>query len=133
MFVYGRPNHDESDNTPPMSIINFDDLLGSIFPQAMETNGERMRATISKHVQDIYQSLISSNKLTKDHNNGSTYNILIEWETGEQTWETKDRNKWKEATVYDKTHIINAKRYTRRLEYILCLMPYTVKFSKLDL
>ena len=110
VFVYGRPNLDESDNTPPMSIINFDDLLGSIFPQAMETNGERTRATISKHVQDIYQSLISSNKLTKDHNNGSTYSILIEWETGEQTWETKNRNKWKEATVYDKTHIINAKK-----------------------
>ena len=39
--------------------------------------------------------------------NGSSYNLLIEWETGEQTWETKDNNKWKEATVYDKKHIIN--------------------------
>ena len=29
VFVYGRPNPDGSDNTPPMSIINFDDLLGS--------------------------------------------------------------------------------------------------------
>ena len=28
VFVYGRPNPDGSDNTPPMSIINFDDLLG---------------------------------------------------------------------------------------------------------
>ena len=26
VFVYGRPNPDGSDNTPPMSIINFDDL-----------------------------------------------------------------------------------------------------------
>ena len=39
--------------------------------------------------------------------NGSSYNLLIEWETGEQTWETKDNNKWKEATVHDKNHIIN--------------------------
>ena len=28
VFVYGRPNPDGSDNTLPMSIINFDDLLG---------------------------------------------------------------------------------------------------------
>ena len=31
VFVYGRPNPDGSDNTPPMSIINFDDLLGRTF------------------------------------------------------------------------------------------------------
>ena len=105
VFVYGRPNLDESDNTPPLSIINFDDLLGSTFLQPMEANGERKWATIPTHVKDIYQPLISSNKLTKDHNNGSTYNLLIVWETGEQTWETKDNNKWKEATAYDKKHI----------------------------
>ena len=105
---YGSPNLDVSDNTPPLSIINFDDLLGSTFLQPMEANGERKRATIPKHVNDIYQPLISSNKLTKDHNNGSTYNLLIEWETGEQPWENKDSNKWKGATVYDKKHIINA-------------------------
>ena len=29
--VYGRPNPDGSDNTPLMSIINFDDLLGRTF------------------------------------------------------------------------------------------------------
>ena len=71
---------------------------------------------ISKHVKDIYQPLISSNKLTKDHKNGSTYNILIEWETGEQTWETKDSNKWKEATVYDKKHIINAQKGHQKIK-----------------
>ena len=107
--VYGSPNLDESDNTPPLSIINFDDLLGSTVLQSMEVNGERKRTTIPKHGKDIYQPHISSNKLTKDHNNGSTYNLLIEWETGEQTWQTKDNNKWKEATVYDTKHIINAK------------------------
>ena len=122
VFVYGRPNLDESDNTQPMSIINFDDLLGSISLQAMETK----RATISKHVKDIYQPLISSNKLTRDHNNGSTYNLLIEWETGEQTWETKDSNKWKEATVYDKKHIINAQKGHQkiRVHFLLDAIHY---------
>ena len=108
VFVYGRPNLDKSDNTPPIYIFNFDDFLGSPFFLPLEENGERKRALISKHVKNIYQQLIS--RPTKDHNNGSTYNILIEWETGEQTWETKDSNKWKEATVSDKKHIINAQK-----------------------
>ena len=116
VFVYGRPNLDESDNTPPISIINFDDFLGSTFLLPLDENGERKRAIISKHVKDIYQPLISSNKLTKDHNNGSTYNLLIEWETGEQTWETKDSNKWKEATVYDTKNIINAQKGHQKIK-----------------
>ena len=126
VFVYGRPNLDESANTPPMSIINFDDFLGSTFLLLMDENGERKRATISKHVKDIYQPLISSNKLTKDHNNGSTYNLLIEWETGEQTWETKDNNKWKEATLYDKKHIIYAQKGHQkiRVHFVLDVKHY---------
>ena len=164
VFVYGRPNPsnpDEFDNTPPMSIIHFDDLLGRTFLLPMDENGERKRATISEHVNDLYQAqvsredqlrfklktdgdqlddLISHNQLMeyledrtdtgpleggfyrfksiKDHKgpytssdlayNGSSYNLLIERETGEQPWETKDNNKWKEATVYDKKHITNA-------------------------
>ena len=140
VFVYGWPNPDGSDNTPPMSIINFDDLLGRTFLLPMDENGERKRATISEHVKDLYQQqvpredqlsfklkiggdqlddLISYNQLMeyqedktdtgpledglyrfkciKDHKgpytpsdpeyNGSSYNPLIEWETGEQTWE----------------------------------------------
>ena len=140
VFVYGRPNPDGTDNTPPMSIINFDDLLGRTFLLPMDENGERKRATISEHVKDLYQQqvsreyqlrfklkidgdqlddLISYNQLMeyledktdtgtledglyrfkciKDHKgpytssdpeyNGSSYNLLIEWETGEQTWE----------------------------------------------
>ena len=132
VFVYGRPNLDESDNTPPISIINFDDFLGSTFLLHLDENGERRRAIISKHFKNVYQPLISSNKLTKDHNNGSTYNLLIEWETGEQTWETKDSNMWKEATAHDKNHIINAQRDTRRLEYFLSLMSNTLTISKLS-
>ena len=140
VFVYGRPNPDGSDNTPPMSIINFDDLLGRTFLLSMDENGERKRATISEHVKDLCQQqvsredqlrfklkidgdqlddLISYNQLMeyledktdtgpledglyrfkciKDQKgpytssdpeyNGSSYNILIEWEPGEQTWE----------------------------------------------
>ena len=140
VFVYGRPNPDGSDNTPPMSIINFDDLLGRTFLLPMDENGERMRATISEHVKDLCQQQVSREdllrfklkidgdqlddlisyiqlmeyledktdtgpledglyrfKCIKDHKGpytssdpeytGSSYNLLIEWETGEQTWE----------------------------------------------
>ena len=41
-----------SDNPPPMSIINLDDLLGRTFLLPMDENGERKRATISEHVKD---------------------------------------------------------------------------------
>ena len=140
VFVYGRPNPDGSDNTPPMSIINFDDLLGRSFLLPMDENGERKRATISEHVNDLCQQqvsredqirfklkidgdqldeLISHNQLMeyledktdtgplgngfyrfkciKDHKgpytssdpeyNGSSYNLLIEWEPGEHVLE----------------------------------------------
>ena len=59
VFVYGRPNPDGSDTTPPMSIINFDDLLGRTFLLPMDENGERKRATISEHVKDLYQQQVS--------------------------------------------------------------------------
>ena len=59
VFVYGRPNPDGTDNTPPMSIINFDDLLGRTFLLPMDENGERKRATISEHVKDLYQQQVS--------------------------------------------------------------------------
>ena len=53
VFVYIRPNPDGSDNTPFMSIINFDDLLGRTFLLPMDENGER------KHVNDLYQARVS--------------------------------------------------------------------------
>ena len=59
VFVYGRINPDGSDNTPPMSIINFDDLLGRTFLLPMDENGERKRATISEHVNDLCQEQVS--------------------------------------------------------------------------
>ena len=93
VIVYGRPNLDEFDNTPPMTTINFVDLLGSTFL----LHGERDQLDVTDH-KGPYTSPDTTY-------NGSSYNILIEWETGEQTWETKDNNKWKEATVYDKKYI----------------------------
>ena len=59
VFGYGRPNPDGSDNTPPMSNINFDDLLGRTFLLPMDENGERKRATISEHVNDLCQEQVS--------------------------------------------------------------------------
>ena len=137
---WGGHDSNGSDNPPPMSIINLDDLLGRTFLLPMDENGERKRATISEHVKDLCQQqvsredqlrfklkidgdqlddLISYNQLMeyledktdtgpledglyrfkciKDHKgpftssdpeyNGSSYNLLIEWEPGEQTWE----------------------------------------------
>ena len=188
VFVYGRPNPDGSDNTPPMSIINFDDLLGRTFLLPMDENGERKRATISEHVNDLCQEqvsredqvrfklktdgdqlddLISYNQLMeyledktdtgpledgfyrfkciKDHKgpytssnpeyNGSSYNLLIEWETGEQTWETKDRITTSGRKLLFMTRNTSPmhQRDTRRLEYTLYLMSNTVENSRLDL
>ena len=47
-----------SDNPPPMSIINLDDLLGRTFLLPMDENGERKRATISEHVNDLCQQQV---------------------------------------------------------------------------
>ena len=49
---WGGHDPNGPDNPPPMSIINLDDLLESIFLLPMDENGERKRATISEHVKD---------------------------------------------------------------------------------
>ena len=49
---WGGHDPNRPDKPPPMSIINLDDLLGSIFLLPMDENGERKRATISEHVKD---------------------------------------------------------------------------------
>ena len=59
MFVYVRTHPDGSENTSPMSVINFDDLLGRTFLLPMDENGERKRATISDYVCTINQDQIS--------------------------------------------------------------------------
>ena len=112
---WGGHDPNGSDNPPPMSINNLDDLLGRTFLLPMDENGERKRATISEHVKDqlrAYQLMEYLEDKTDtgpledgfyifkciiDHKgpytssdpeyNGSSYNLLIEWEPGEQTWE----------------------------------------------
>ena len=144
VFVYGRPNPNGSDNTPPMSIINFDDLLGRTFLIPMD-------GPLSEHVNDLCQEQVSREdqlrfklkidgdqlddlisykqlmeyledktntgpledglyrfKCIKEHKgpytssdpeyNGSSNNLLIEWEPGEQTWEPYT------CAVYAKEH-----------------------------
>ena len=59
VFVYGRTHPDGSENTPPMSVINFDELLGRPFLLSMDENGEKKRATVSDHVHTINQDQIS--------------------------------------------------------------------------
>ena len=140
MFVYRRPHPDGSEDTPPMFIINFDDLLGRTFLLPMDENGERKKDISFEQVNIISQDqvsredqlrfkqeidgdqlddLISYNQLMeylednrdtgqlenglykfkciKDHRGpytpsdpeyiGSSYNLLIEWEAREMTWE----------------------------------------------
>ena len=59
VFVYGRSHPDGSEDIPPMSTINFDDLLGSTFLLPMDENGDSMRATISDHINTISQDQVS--------------------------------------------------------------------------
>ena len=59
VFVFGRPHPDGSGDTPPMFIINFDDLLERTFLLPMDENGERKTATISEHINIISQDQLS--------------------------------------------------------------------------
>ena len=163
---WGGHDPNGSDNPPPMSIINLDDLLGRIFLLPMDENGERKRATISEHVKDQLRfklkidgdqldDRISYNQLMeyledktdtcpledgfyrfkciKDHKgpytssdpeyNGSSYNLLIEWEPGEQTWEPLSAVYAKEHNILNtpgwkllKRHARTARRLIRTLK-----------------
>ena len=147
---WGGHDPNGSDNPPPMSIINLDDLLGRTCLLPMDENGERKRDTISEHVKvqlrfklkingDQLDGPISYNQLMeyledktdtgpledgfyrfkciKDHKgpytssdpecNGSSYNLLIEWVPGEQTWEPLSNiiaNDPYTSAVYAKEH-----------------------------
>ena len=65
VFVYGRSHPDGSEDTPPMPIINFDDLLARMFLLPMDENGERKRATVSDHVNNISQDQVSKRRSSK--------------------------------------------------------------------
>ena len=63
---WGGHDPNGSDNPPPMSIINLDDLLGRTFLLPMDENGERKRATISEHVKDLCVNNKSQEKISSD-------------------------------------------------------------------
>ena len=56
---WGGHDPNGSDNPPPMSIINLDDLLGRTFLLPMDENGERKMATIYENVKDLCQQQVS--------------------------------------------------------------------------
>ena len=56
---WGGHDPNGSDNPPPISIINLDDLLGRTFLLPMDENGERKRATIYENVKDLCQQQVS--------------------------------------------------------------------------
>ena len=56
---WGGHDPNGSDNPPPMSIINLDDLLGRTFLLPMDENGERKRATVYENVKDLCQQQVS--------------------------------------------------------------------------
>ena len=60
---WGGHDPNGSDNPPPMSIINLDDLLGRTFLLPMDENGERKRATISEHVKALCQQVSREDQL----------------------------------------------------------------------
>ena len=75
MFVYGRPHPDRSEESPPMSILNFDNLLGR----------EHFWFLWMRMGREIVLPSLSTPR-TKLKILEKT-NLLIEWETGEMTWE----------------------------------------------
>ena len=56
---WGGHDPNGSDNPPPISIINLDDLLGRTFLLPMDENGERKRATIYENIKDLCQQQVS--------------------------------------------------------------------------
>ena len=87
VFVYGRPNPDGSDNTPPMPIINFDDLLGRTFLLNMdEIGGERGLPFLSMSrisVNNKSQEKISSDSSSRlmEINLMTSFHITNLWNT----------------------------------------------------
>ena len=74
---WGGHDPNGSDNPPPMSIINLDDLLGRTFLLPMDENGERKRDTISEHVKDQLRFKL---KINGDQLDGPiSYNQLMEY------------------------------------------------------
>ena len=163
VFVYGRPNPDRSDNTPPMSIINFDDLLGRTFLVPMDENVERMRATISEHDNALCQEQASKLmeyledktdtgpledglyrfKCIKDHKgpytssdpdyNGVATTYLLSGRLGSKHGQQRITTSGRKLLFMTRNTSPMHHRDTRRLEYTFYLMSNTVENSRIDL
>ena len=109
---WGGHDPNGSDNPPPMSIINLDDLLGRKHVKdqlrfKLKIDGDQLDDLISyNQLMEYLEDKTDTGpledgfyrfKCIKDHKgpytssdpeyNGSSYNLLIKWEPGEQTWE----------------------------------------------
>ena len=84
---WGGHDPNGSDNNPPMSIINLDDLLGRTFLLPMDENGERKRATILSmsriSVNNKSQEKISSDSSSRlmETNLMTSFHITNLWNT----------------------------------------------------
>ena len=89
---WGGHDPNGSDNPPPMSIINLDDLLGRTFLLPMDENGERKRATISEHVKDQvrFKLKIDGDQLDDLNPNHVNESLLSEVDWGAQTPDADD-------------------------------------------
>ena len=133
VFVYGRPNLDESDNTPTMSIINFDDFLGA--PSSylwMRMRRERGLPFLSMSRIAINYSfhLTNSPKITTME---ITTTYLLSGSLGRKHGKPRIATCGRKLLFMTRNTSSMQKRDTRRLEYILYLMSNTVKISKPDL
>ena len=116
VFVYGRSNLDASDN----------DFSGRPFLLPLDENGERKRAIIYKHVNDIYQPLF--------HLTYSPRITTMEVPTVSLLSGRLGSNHGKPRIATSGRELLFMTRNTSSmLKYILYLMSTTVKISKLDL
>ena len=89
---WGGHDPNGPDKPPPMSIINLDDLLGSIFLLPMDENGERKRATISEHVKDQvrFKLKIDGDQLDDLNPNHVNESLISEVDWGAHTPDADD-------------------------------------------
>ena len=116
VFVYGRSNLDASDN----------DFLGRPFLPPLDGNGERKRAIIYTHDNDIYLPLISSTNSPRITTMEVPTTYLLSGRLG------SNHGKPRIATSGRKL-LFMTRITSSMLKYILYLMSTTVKISKLDL
>ena len=125
---WGGHDPNGSDNPPPMSIINLDDLLGRTFLLPMDENGERKRATISEHIKDLCQQEVPrdyAHALQLDiHNGNNKWKEPIDWEI-EQIKEyqvfTDVGNAYLQALAREKLYIAGGPEFEELQGHVLVM------------